>query len=61
MELKEKDRVRKRTGYSYPGVIVSVFRNLRGETRYVVECVAQGCQGMLHIFNREQLEKEDDR
>lgn len=54
--LEVNQTVRKVKGYAYPGVIVSVFPNTKGETRYVVECTAPDCAGMLHIFNREQLE-----
>ena len=49
-------KVRKIKGYAYPGVVVSVFQNLKGETRYVVECTVPEVSGMLHIYNREQLE-----
>lgn len=47
------DRVEKTTGYSYPGVVVSVFSTLSGKLRYVVE--HEVSIGMLHIFNEEQL------
>jgi hypothetical protein len=46
--------VRKAKGYEFDGTVVSVFHNLAGEVRFVVE---HGTSvGMLHIFNREQLE-----
>lgn len=55
-DIQVGDKVRKPKGYAYPGVVVSVFQNLRGDTRYVVECTSPDVSGMLHIYNREQLE-----
>ena len=49
-------KVRKVKGYAYPGVVVSVFQNLKGETRYVVECTVPEVSGMLHIYSPEQIE-----
>lgn len=49
--------VRKNKGYSYPGVVVSSFTNLKGDRRYVVECTVEECAGMLHIYNGGQLER----
>jgi hypothetical protein len=54
--LKIGDRVRKRSGYEYPGFVVSVFVNRAGAVRYVVEADHPAFSGMLHIFNEEQLE-----
>ncbi len=51
------DKVRKTSGYSYPGVVVSVFKTTAGLWRYVVECTEPSVAGMLHIFNAKQLEK----
>ena len=48
--------VRKRTGYAWPGVVVSRFQNLKGEERVVVECTAEAVRGALHIFNSDQIE-----
>jgi hypothetical protein len=48
-------RVRKRSGYSMPGVVVAVYATLNGQTRYVVECTAWAMRGCQHIFNEEQL------
>ncbi len=59
-EFQVLDRVTKKTGYRYPGQIVSVFKNLRGETRYVVECTVPEVAGMLHIFSGEQLQHYPD-
>lgn len=53
------DTVEKISGYRYPGIIVSVFRTTAGKTRYVVECTAEDCTGMLHIFNGSQLRKKE--
>jgi len=46
--------VRKVKGYEFDGTVVSVFHNLAGDVRYVVE--HDKSVGMLHIFNRDQLE-----
>jgi hypothetical protein len=51
------DQVRKRAGYEYPGVVVSVFTTRAGAVRYVVEADHPAFAGMLHIFNEEQLER----
>jgi hypothetical protein len=51
------DKVKKVRGYKYPGVVVSAFVKSDGVTpRYVVECIGEGCEGMLHIFSETQLE-----
>lgn len=52
------DRVVKRAGYDFPGIVVAVFNTLAGKERFVVEYVHQGepPTGMLHIFNAEQLD-----
>ena len=47
--------VHKKTGYKYPGQVMSVFRNRKGELRYVVEAIHPDFEGMLHIFNEDQL------
>jgi len=48
-------RVEKIIGYRFPGIIRAVFRTGAGRTRCVVECEVPGCEGMLHIFNPDQL------
>ena len=48
--FKVGDRVKKRSGYEYPGFIVSVFTNRAGAVRYVVEADHPAFSGMLHIF-----------
>lgn len=53
------DRVRKRIGYKWPGVVVAAFETLAGERRYVVECTVPEVAGALHIYSREQLESAD--
>ena len=50
--FKIGDKVNKRMGYNFPGTVVSVFENLKGETRIVVEMDEYG---LLHIFSPEQL------
>jgi hypothetical protein len=54
--FKVGDQVKKRSGYEYPGFIVSVFTNRAGAVRYVVEADHPAFAGMLHIFNGDQLE-----
>ena len=54
--FKVGDRVKKRSGYEYPGFIVSVFTNRAGAVRYVVEADHSAFSGMLHIFNGDQHE-----
>ena len=48
-------KVKKLNWYRYPWVIVSIFQNTKWETRYVVEATWEDYNGMLHIFNSEQL------
>ena len=55
-KFKIGDRVRKRSGYEYPGFVVSVFTNGARAVRYVIEADHPAFSGMLHIFNEEQLE-----
>lgn len=55
-KYKIGDKVKKTKGYLFPGEVVSVFTNLKGQIRYVVECTAEGAEGCLHIYNEEQLE-----
>ena len=56
--FKVGDLVRKRAGYEYPGIIVSVFTTRAGAVRYVVEADHPGFAGMLHIFNGENWSLE---
>jgi hypothetical protein len=49
------DRVEKASGYKWPGIVVSKFQTLAGETRVVVECTAPEVAGALHIFAPDQL------
>ena len=49
------DKIFKPKGYKFPGTVVSVFKNLAGETRVVAELEDNG---MLHIFSEPQLEKK---
>lgn len=51
------DRVEKRSGYLWPGIVVAVFSNLDGEVRYVVECIEPNVRGALHIYNAGQLRR----
>ena len=54
-KFNQGDKVEKTSGYNYLGIVVAVFTNTKGDIRYVVECTAQGVEGMLHIFNENQL------
>ena len=51
-KFKVGDRVDKVKGYSFPGTVVSVFKNTKGDIRLVVE---MDTYGLLHIFNEDQL------
>lgn len=56
------DKVDKASGYSFPGVVVSVFKMLDGQERYVVEFYGTGTEegtGVLHIFSGNQLKPLD--
>lgn len=57
MKFKIGDKVRKIKGYAFDGIIVSVFQNTKGEVRLVAELENNG---MLHIFNEDQLELRFD-
>lgn len=46
------DRVSKKSGYGFPGVIVAKFFTTTGNLRFVVEMDEFH---LLHIFNEEQL------
>lgn len=50
------DKVQKSSGYRWPGVVVSVFATIAGQTRYVVECTVPEVAGALHIYSESQLE-----
>lgn len=52
-KFKVGDKVRKSKGYAFDGIIVSIFQTTKGETRIVAELENNG---MLHIFNENQLE-----
>lgn len=54
--MKIGDKIKKKNGYAFDGVIVSIFENLAGETRIVAELTTANGLGMLHIFSPSQLE-----
>jgi hypothetical protein len=54
-KFKLGDRVRKRHGDEYPGLVVSVFTNLAGAVCYLVEADPP-FSGKFQIFEEEQLE-----
>lgn len=41
--------------YGFPGIVLTCFRTTKGRKRYVVEATGLGYEGMLHIFNEQQL------
>ena len=51
------DKVQKRKGYRWPGVVVSRFLTLNNKHRYVVECVVQEVRGALHIYSEQDLKR----
>jgi hypothetical protein len=53
------DKVEKHSGYKYPGEIRAIFTNRAGKVRYVVEALHEDFEGMLHIFNGDQLNIKD--
>lgn len=55
-QFKIGDKVDKKIGYTFPGTVVSVFENLNGKIRLVVE---MDIHGLLHIFNEDQLKLKD--
>lgn len=55
------DKVQKKYGYKYPGIIVCVFETLDGKVRYVVEADHPDFKGMLHIFKDADLEDRYDK
>lgn len=58
--MKIGDKVEKHSGYKYPGEIRAIFTNRAGKVRYVVEALHEDFEGMLHIFNGDQLIAEGD-
>ena len=57
MKFKVGDKAYKPQGYDFPCTIVAVFRNTKGAIRVVGE---MDKYGLLHIFNENQLEKENN-
>ena len=53
LKFKIGDKAYKPKGYKFPCTIVSVFKNTNGDVRIVGE---MDDNGMLHIFNENQLE-----
>ena len=49
------DKVKKTSGYKWPGIVIAVFDTLAGERRVVVECTVPEVAGALHIYNENQL------
>ena len=57
-KFKIGDKAFKPKGYKFPCTIVSIFETTEGKVRIVAEMKDNG---MLHIFNEKQLEKQDPR
>jgi len=60
--MKLLDKVSKKKGYAFDGVIVAIFKNTKGQKRIVAEHIGSQTEesgGMLHIFNESQLQKND--
>jgi hypothetical protein len=56
--IKVGDKVDKMRGYSFPGIVVSIFQTAAGCVRVVVEADVQKGDpffGMLHIYSLDQL------
>ena len=50
------DKVKKISGYGFPGIIVAKFKKIDPtQVRYVVECTEPAVSGILHIFRHNQL------
>ncbi len=52
--------VQKVSGYRYPGVVIGICTTRAGAVRYVVEADHPSFEGMLHIFNADQLVAASD-
>jgi hypothetical protein len=51
------DKVKKKTGFHFPGVVLAVFGNTEKTIVFIaVECVAPQCKGMTQIYRQEELE-----
>jgi hypothetical protein len=56
MTFKVGDKVRRKTGFHFPGVVLSVFSNLDKTIIFaVVECTAPACLGMVQTFRVSEL------
>lgn len=57
LKFKIGDKIYKPKGYKFPGTVVSIFKTTGGDIRIVAEMAENG---MLHIFNENQLEHLED-
>lgn len=57
LKFKVGDQAYKPKGYKFDSIIVAVFMNTKGQVRIV----AENRDGLLHIFNEEQLEKVSEK
>lgn len=54
-KMRLGDRVIKAEGQEYSGKVVSIFENLDGKQRVVVECEVPEVRGLLHIYRPDQM------
>jgi hypothetical protein len=52
-KFRYRDPVRKVKGYKFDGSVVAAFKTLAGHVRIVVD----NGDGLLHIFNEDQMER----
>jgi heat shock protein HspQ len=50
-------KVQKKKGYQFPGVIVAIFNTTTNKNRYVVEADSEDFKGMCHIFAEQDLKE----
>ena len=49
------NRVEKKRGYQWPGIVIMSGLTLAGERRVVVECTVSEVSGALHVYDPQQL------
>lgn len=56
MKFSIGELVHKIKGYKFPGVIIGTAIKLNGRALYLVECTAEGAEGVCHIFGENDIE-----